>query len=210
MMKFDQKLGKANTLAERWYLGQGTQTAPLSTSQNPWYYQVAGERVDNIGVTLNTMVNSRSSNQLLLGVDYFNQPFTDAKPNNGAAGVGFIAGVGSGNTYGQPGLAIAGFDGTGGTSVQVRNDYSGHVSDTYSMVMGKHQMRFGGEFRRLEIVEVNTGKRKQQHLYARHLQLQRQPWLQRAQWRKRRILSNNMARKQRIQWRSRLPNQGPC
>ena len=148
MMKFDQKLGKANTLSERWYLGQGSQTAPLSTSQNPWYYQVAGERVDNIGVTLNTMVNSRSSNQLLLGVDFFNQPFTDAKPNNGAAGVGFIVGVGPGNTYGQPGIAIAGFDGTGGTSVQVRNDFSGHLTDTYSLVMGKHQMRFGGEYRR--------------------------------------------------------------
>jgi hypothetical protein len=158
MMKFDQKLGRANTLAERWYLGQGTQTAPLSTSQNPWYYQVAGERVDNIGVTLNTSVGSAASNQLLLGVDYFNQPFTDAKPNNGAAGIGFIAGVGTGNTYGQPGIAIAGFDGTGGTSVQVRNDYSGHVTDTYSIVMGKHQVRFGSEFRRLEIVEINTGR----------------------------------------------------
>jgi hypothetical protein len=158
MMKFDQKLGAANTLSERWYLGEGSQTAPLSTSQNPWYYQVAGERVDNIGVTLNTQVNAKSSNQLLLGVDYFNQPFGDAKPNNGAAGVGFIAGVGPGNTYGQPGIAISGFDGTGGTSIQIRNDYSGHVTETYSIVLGKHQIRVGGEFRRLEIVEVNTGR----------------------------------------------------
>ncbi|HEX4758469.1 MAG TPA: carboxypeptidase regulatory-like domain-containing protein [Terracidiphilus sp.] len=158
MMKFDQKITSANTLSERWYWGEGKQTAPLSTSQNPWYYQVAGERVDNIGVTLNTQVNSKSSNQLLFGVDYFNQPFSDAKPNDGAAGVGFIAGVGTGNTYGSPGLAISGFDGTGGTSVQIRNDYSGHVTDTYSIVIGKHQIRTGGEFRRLEIVEVNTGR----------------------------------------------------
>lgn len=158
MAKLDQKIRSRNTLSERWYWGEGKQTAPLSTSQNPWYYQVAGERVDNIGVTLNTQLSSRSSNQVLAGVDYFNQPFTDAKPNNGAAGVGFIAGVGPGNTYGQPGLAIAGFDGTGGTSVQVRNDYSGHITDTYSIVMGKHQFRFGGEYRRLEIVETNTGR----------------------------------------------------
>ncbi len=158
MMKFDQKISSANNLSERWYWGEGKQTAPLSTSQNPWYYQVAGERVDNIGVTLNSQLSSRSSNQLLLGVDYFNQPFSDAKPNDGAPGVGFIAGVGPGNTYGQPGLAISGFDGTGGTSVQIRNDYSGHVTDTYSIVMGKHQIRTGAEFRRLEIVEVNTGR----------------------------------------------------
>jgi len=158
MMKFDQKINAANTLSERWYLGQGSQTAPLSTSQNPWYYQVAGERVDNIGVTLDSVLNSRSTNQLLLGVDYFNQPFRDANPNNGAAGVGFIAGVGPGDTYGQPGIAISGFDGTGGTSVQGRNDYSGHVTDTYSRIQGKHQIGAGVEFRRLEIVEVNTGR----------------------------------------------------
>jgi len=158
MMKFDQKITSANTLSERWFWGEGKQTAPLATSQNPWYYQVAGERVDNIGVTLNTQINSKSSNQLLFGVDYFNQPFSDAKPNDGAAAVGFIAGVGTGNTYGQPGLAISGFDGTGGTSVQIRNDYSGHVTDTYSIVTGRHQIRTGGEFRRLEIVEVNTGR----------------------------------------------------
>jgi Carboxypeptidase regulatory-like domain len=158
MMKFDQKIKSANSLSERWYWGEGKQTAPLSTSQNPWYYQVAGERVDNIGVTLNTQVSSRSSNQVLLGVDYYNQPFTDAKPNGGAAGVGFIAGVGPGNTFGQPGIQISGFDGTGGTSVQIRNDYSGHVTETYSIIMGRHQIRAGGEFRRLEIVEVNTGR----------------------------------------------------
>jgi hypothetical protein len=158
MMKFDQKLGSKNSLSERWYLGEGSQTAPLSTSQNPWYYQVAGERVDNIGVTLNTEVTSKASNQVLLGVDYFNQPFHDANPNNGAAGVGFIAGVGPGNTYGQPGIAISGFDGTGGTSVQIRNDYSGHATETYTLLLGKHQLRAGAEFRRLEIVEVDTGR----------------------------------------------------
>ena len=106
---------------------------------NPWQHERAGERVDNIGVTLNTVLNSKSSNQLLAGVDYFNQPFHDANPNNGAVAAGFVAGVGPGNTFGQPGLAISGFDGTGGTSVQIRNDYSGHVTDTYSRVMGKHQ-----------------------------------------------------------------------
>jgi len=158
MMKFDQNLGARNTLSERWYWGEGSQTAPLSTSQNPWYYQVAGERVDNMAVILNSQLTSRSSNQLLLGVDYFNQPFSDAKPNNGAAGVGFIVGVGPGNTYGQPGIQISGFDGTGGTSIQLRNDYSGHITDTYSILLGKHQIRAGSEYRRMAIFEIATGR----------------------------------------------------
>ena len=50
MMKFDQTLNQKNRLSERWYWGEGSQTAPLSTSQNPWYYQVAGERVDNVAL----------------------------------------------------------------------------------------------------------------------------------------------------------------
>ena len=69
LMKFDQTLNAKNKLNERWYYGDGIQTAPLSTSQNPWYYQVAGERVDNTAVTLNTAFNAKTTNQILMGVD---------------------------------------------------------------------------------------------------------------------------------------------
>ncbi len=158
VMKFDQILNAKNKVSERWYWGEGKQTAPLSTSQNPWYYQVAGERVDNVAITLNTSLNARSTNQILLGVDYYNQPFGDANPNGGAAATGFIAGVGPGNTFGQPGLAISGFDGTGGTTVQIRNDFSGHLTETYSLTLGKHQIRAGGEYRRTQIFDVATGR----------------------------------------------------
>src|SRR5438105_11504519 len=158
MMKFDQTLNQKNRLSERWYWGEGSQTAPLSTSQNPWYYQVAGERVDNVALTLNSELNAKASNQILMGVDFFNQPFTDAKPNNGAVATGFIVGLGPGNTYGQPGLAIAGFDGTGGTSVQSRRDLSGHLTDTFSFSLGRHQIRAGGEYRRIQIYAVATGR----------------------------------------------------
>ena len=113
--KLDQNLNAKNKLSERWYYGDGSQTAPLSTSQNPWYYQVAGERVDNVAITLNTEVNAKTTNQILMGVDFFDQPFTDQRPNPGAPGVGFIVGVGPGDTFGQPGIQISGFDGTGGT-----------------------------------------------------------------------------------------------
>ena len=158
VMKFDQTLSAKNKVSERWYWGEGKQTAPLGTSQNPWYYQVAGERVDNVAITLNTALNAKSSNQVLLGVDYYNQPFGDQNPNNGAAADGFIVGLGPGDVYGQPGIAISGFDGTGGTTVQIRNDFSGHVTETYSLSLGKHQIRAGGEYRRTQIFEVATGR----------------------------------------------------
>jgi len=158
MMKFDQTINQSNRLSERWFYGEGSQTAPLSTSQNPWYYQVAGERVDNVAITLNSALSAKATDQILMGVDFFNQPFTDAKPNNGAAGVGFLVGLGPGNTYGQPGIAISGFDGTGGTSVQSRRDLSGHLTETFSYSLGKHQLRAGAEYRRIQIYEVATGR----------------------------------------------------
>jgi hypothetical protein len=158
MMKFDQVLNQKNRLSERWYYGEGRQMAPLSTSQNPWYYQVAGERVDNVAVTLNTEFNARTANQVLMGVDFFNQPFTDAKPNPGAAGVGFIVGLGPGDTFGQPGIQISGFDGTGGTSVQSRRDLSGHLTETLSHTFGRHNLRLGAEYRRIQIYAQATGR----------------------------------------------------
>jgi hypothetical protein len=158
MAKFDQTLNQKNRLSERWYYGEGSQTAPLSTSQNPWYYQVAGERVDNMAVTLNTALSSRVSNQILAGVDFFNQPFTDQNPNNGAAGAGFIVGLGPGNTYGQPAIAISGFDGTGGTSIQSRRDLAGHLTETLTYSLGRHQLRLGAEYRRTQIYAQATGR----------------------------------------------------
>ena len=158
MMKFDETLNAKNKLSERWYWGEGSQTAPLSTSQNPWYYQVAGERVDNTAITLNSQLTDKTSNQILMGVDFFNQPFTDQKPNGGAPATGFIVGLGPGNTFGQPGIQISGFDGTGGTSIQSRRDLSGHLTETYSISLGKHQIRAGAEYRRIQIYAVATGR----------------------------------------------------
>ncbi len=158
MMKFDQTINAKNKLSERWYYGEGSQTAPLSTSQNPWYYQVAGERVDNVAITLNTELNAKTANQILAGVDFFDQPFTDAKPNNGAAALGFIVGLGPGDTYGQPGIAIFGFDGTGGTSIQSRRDLAGHLTETLTRTIGKHNLRAGGEYRRTQIYAQATGR----------------------------------------------------
>ena len=158
MVKLDQTLNSKNRASERWYYGDGSQTAPLSTSQNPWYYQVAGERVYNAGGHVEHRIQRQNANQILMGFDFFNQPFTDAKPNNGAAGVGFIVGLGPGDTYGQPGLAISGFDGTGGTSIQSRRDISGHLTETLSHTIGKHNLRAGAEYRRLQIYAQGTGR----------------------------------------------------
>ncbi|WP_263415363.1 TonB-dependent receptor [Terriglobus albidus] len=156
MLKLDQSINAKNKLSARWYWGQGSQTAPKG-SQNPWYYQVAGMHVHNIAVILNSQVNAKITNQIVAGVDYFNQPFSDANPNVDASKAGFIVGLGPGNVQGAPTLSISGFDSTGQSPFSSRHDFSGHLSDLVSMSFGKHQIRTGGEYRRTQIYEVGNG-----------------------------------------------------
>lgn len=157
MVKLDQALTPKNRLSERWYWGQGSQTAPLSTSNNPWYFQVAGMHIQNLAVTLNSELNARASNQVLMGVDYFNQPFDDANPQVDATKTGFNVGLGPGTVVGAPGISISGFDGAGGTSFQSRHDFNAHMSDIVTLTLGKHNIRAGGEYRRTQIYEVAGG-----------------------------------------------------
>jgi hypothetical protein len=156
MAKLDHSLNAKNKLSARWYWGQGSQTAPKQ-SLNPWYFQVAGMHIHNIALILNSQINAKVANQILAGVDYFNQPFSDANPNINAAPTGFIVGLGPGNVQGAPTLSIAGFDSTGQSPFSARHDFSGHLSDIMSLSIGKHQIRAGGEYRRLQIYEVGNG-----------------------------------------------------
>lgn len=156
MVKLDQSINAKNKLSARWYWGQGSQTAPKG-GQNPWYYQVAGMHVHNIAVILNSQVSSKITNQIVAGVDYFNQPFSDANPNINAATTGFIVGLGPGNVQGAPTISISGFDATGQSPFSSRHDFSGHLSDIVSFAIGKHQIRTGGEYRRTQIYEVGNG-----------------------------------------------------
>ena len=49
--------------------------------------------------------------------------------------------------------SISGFDGTGETPPEGRNDVTGHITDALSYNFGKHQMRFGGEYRKAQLDE---------------------------------------------------------
>jgi len=53
--------------------------------------------------------------------------------------------------FGAPTITIGGstgIDQVGATQALGRKDYTGHLTDTATYVVGKHQFRFGGEFRR--------------------------------------------------------------
>ncbi len=172
LIKFDGKLTDKDTLSARWYVGQGTQTAPTSSALTP-YFENAPIHVDNFSVIYNHILTSSLANQLSIGVSYFNQVFSDADTNFSPIGLGLNTGVTDPALAGAPHIVIGptgsgagltasntGFDPTGVTAPSGRNDITGHLDDDLSWTKGRHQVHFGGEYRQSQVDDFyQTGQR---------------------------------------------------
>jgi hypothetical protein len=66
---------------------------------------------------------------LLLGVNYFNQVFSDFETDFDAASLGLVTGS---TLPGSPNIKITGFDPIGETPPEGRNDITGHLTDDLS------------------------------------------------------------------------------
>ncbi len=161
--KVDYHLSSKDSLSAHWFVGQGNQVAPVG-SQLLSYYEVAPIHVQNIAIVYNRMISSTISNQVLAGVNYFNQVFGDNNTNLNVQSLGFITGASSSNapniTIGNSSNSGGGtttvstaFDPVGLTPPEGRNDITGHLTDQLSWVKGKHEFRFGGEFRQAQLDE---------------------------------------------------------
>jgi Carboxypeptidase regulatory-like domain/TonB dependent receptor len=162
LTKFDVKINDKNTLSFHYFVGQGNQVAPVggsalseAASELKFYYEVAPIHVSNYAIAWNSALSTRWSNQVLAGVNYFRQIFSDE--NNGFVvskfGLLLAPNFNATGLTGAPNIQIVGFDGVGQTPPEGREDITGHLTDTVSYTVGKHQFRFGGEFRRAQLEE---------------------------------------------------------
>ncbi len=172
LIKLDAKLTAKDTLSARWFVAQGTQTAPTSSDLAP-YFENAPIHVENYSIIYNRLISNSIANQLSLGVSYFNQVFSDASTNFNPIGLGLNTGVSSPTLAGAPHIVIGqtgssagltasntGFDPTGPTAPSGRNDITGHIDDDLTITKGAHQMHFGGEFRQAQVDDFyQTGQR---------------------------------------------------
>jgi hypothetical protein len=145
--KIDWNINSKQTLSARAFIGSGRQLGNAGTNIYE-YYQLAPTHVHNYAVTHNWMLSNHLSNQALAGVNYFGQTFNDNVHNQNIPALGLNTGVTSPSLYGAPTITMTPFDQVGVTPPLGRQDYTGHVTDTATFVYGKHQFRFGGEFRR--------------------------------------------------------------
>ena len=151
LAKLDFKINDKNTFSFHYFIGQGNQVAPVGSAVKD-YYEVAPLHVSNYAAAWNSTLSPRLSNQLLAGVNYFRQIFSDFNASFDLSSYGL-------NLYngfalpGAPNIAITGFDAIGLTPPEGREDITGHLTDVVSYTVGKHQFRFGGEFRRAQLEE---------------------------------------------------------
>ena len=164
VIKLDHNFTDKHHLSARWFGGQGSQTAPLggsaalatASSNNPYYFEKAPLHVYNYALTLNSVLTPSMTNQVLFGVDYFNQTFRDAVATYDRADAQMILSPDTPTIpkfFGAPNIAISGFEQVGITPPEGRNDIVGMLTDIVSYNRGKHQFRFGGEFRQGHVDE---------------------------------------------------------
>jgi hypothetical protein len=163
LVKLDYNLNANNKVSFKWYVGQGNQIAPTVSYLSP-YYEVAPIHVQNYSLTYNTVLSSQMTNQVFMGVNYFNQAFSDQSTvyqpitlglNTGATSVALAGAprieIASPNSSSGLGASSDGFDTVGGTPNSGRNDITGHLDEALSWTVGKHEFRFGGEVRQAQV-----------------------------------------------------------
>lgn len=147
IVKLDHTFNERHSLSARWFVGTGSQTAPVGSPYHE-YYQVAPSRMQNYSVVYNTVLSARAINQILAGVNYFKQTFNDFETGYNPVALGLNTGVTNATLLGAPSITINGFDSVGLTQPSGRIDTTGHILDTFTYTIGRHQLRAGGEFRR--------------------------------------------------------------
>jgi hypothetical protein len=172
LVKLDWNIDPKNSISVKGYFGDGNQTAPTSSELSP-YFEVAPIHVENYSVIYNHIFSSKLANQAFFGVSYFDQVFSDADHTFDPVALGLNTGVTDPGLLGSPKITIggaaagsgltgsaSGFDPIGVTPPEGRQDITGHFDDAVAYTIGKHEIRFGGEFRKAQVYDFyQTGAR---------------------------------------------------
>src|SRR6266568_2752555 len=180
--RIDHQISDKHHLSLHAIIGQGNQTAPLggspalgtASSNLAYYFEVAPLHDGNYGAVLNSTLSSRWTNQFLFGASYFNQLFHDNNNSFDTKAMGIFlspdATAHGQPIHGAPNTIIAppskggsgGFEQIGLTPPEGRSDLTLHFTDIVSYSVGKHQFRYGAEFRHGKLNEFyhrrGTGK----------------------------------------------------
>ena len=151
VIKLDHKFSDKYSISLHYIGTTGKQTAPTG-SDYAQYFQTAPMHIHNASIVQTSAFNSHLLNIITFGTNYFKQTFNDADQNfNPATTAGLNLGLTGIIAAGAPTISINGFDITGATQPSGRTDVTGHVVDNLHWTIGRHNLKFGGEFRRANV-----------------------------------------------------------
>src|SRR5436309_1581477 len=180
--RLDHQFSDKHHLSLHAIIGQGNQVAPLggspalgtASSNLSYYFEVAPLHDGNYGAVVNSTLSARLTNQFLFGASYFNQLFHDNNNSFDTKAMGIFLSPDATNhgqpIHGAPNIVIAppskggsgGFEQIGLTPPEGRSDLTLHFTDILSYSVGKHQFRYGAEYRHGKLNEFyhrrGTGK----------------------------------------------------
>ena len=156
--KIDQNFNPNNMLTGRYYFGDSSQSFPfaqLSGGLLPGFNTTTPTRVQLIALSYVKVVNANQVNEVRLGWNRFAEGFFPEDQSFNPNSIGLNTGVGA-YDGGLPATSVGGFSQIGATTSIPRNrvDSNWHFVDNYSWKRGKHDVKFGYEFRRTTIMQV--------------------------------------------------------
>jgi outer membrane receptor protein involved in Fe transport len=156
--KIDHNFNSNNLVTGRYYFGDSDQSFPfaqLAAGILPGFNTVTPTRVQLVALSWVKIVNSNQLNEARLGWNRFAEGFFPEDQSFNPSSIGLNTGV-SAYEGGLPAINVGGFSQIGATNGVPRNrvDANWHFIDNYSWKSGKHDIKFGYEFRRTTIMQV--------------------------------------------------------
>lgn len=154
ILKLDYHLSEKSNLVATYFLGDSLQTEEDVTVLNPLFLSQSRTRAQVVGGGWIWTPTARLTNQFRVGYNRFWQQVVQADHNsNPATAYGLNTGVTDPVNFGMPEIRIGGFDTThifGGNQswpLYTTPNQTLQFTDSATYVIGKHSLKFGGEFR---------------------------------------------------------------
>src|SRR5581483_8802749 len=150
--KLDYHFSEKHTFVGTYFIGDSAQTEEDTTVLNPLFLSIANTRAQVVGGGWIWVPTSRFTNQFRVGYNRFWQQDVVADHNINPAAFGLNTGVTDPTNFGLPEIRISGFTqhtlgGNESWPLYTTPNQTLQFNDNASYIVGKHNLRFGGEFR---------------------------------------------------------------
>jgi hypothetical protein len=157
--KVDHSITKNHLLSGRYYFGDSDQSFPLALVGGgllPSFNTVTPTRVQLVSISYVAVLSTSQVNEARVGWNRFAEGFFPQDQQFNPSSIGLNTGVTNPFDFGLPKITVGGFAPLGADAGDPRQrvDSNWHFIDNYSWKIGRHDVKFGYEFRRTSISQL--------------------------------------------------------